>query len=237
MRISAVILAHNEMHTVGDIVKCCKRHCDEVIVVDDGSTDETSQVSSAAGAEVVRNIENLGLVRSTEIGLRAARGDVIVTLDADGQHDPAYIPILARPIIEDLADMVLGKRDRPPPISERAIARLISFRVKCGDVGTGYRAFRGDLAHRIRLWGFCLCGSLVLEANKHGARILEVPIRVGPRRLSKSHWSSSSRMRIHSKQAALLLCQLLRRRGLAVPRNGRAGSLDREKSYIYSPPE
>lgn len=209
MRISVVIPAHNEMGSIGDIVKCCKQYCDEVIVIDDGSTDETSRVCRIAGATVIRNDTNLGLVRSTEIGLRAASGDVIVTLDADGQHDPSQIPAIAQPIIQDLADLVLGRRSEGIPLSERAIGRLVSLRVKCRDVGTGYRAFRRDVAHSIRLWGFCLCGSLVLEAHRLGARLVEVPVTIKPRRFGKSHWSSSlSRGRMHCEQLALVLLQL-----------------------------
>ncbi len=180
--------------------------------MDDGSTDLTATVSTAAGAHVIRNITKMGIVRSTEVGLRAASGDIIVTLDADGQHDPSEIPIIARPVIEDLADLVLGKRDRDRPLSELMISRITRPRVKCEDVGTGYRAFRKDLAHRIPIWGFCLCGSLVLEAWRQGARITEVPITIRPRMFGKSHWARPlSRGTTHCKQSILLLSQLRRK--------------------------
>lgn len=201
------------MNSVGDIVRLCRLYCDEVIVVDDGSTDSTSSVSRAAGAAVIRNETNLGVVRTTEIGLRMARGDVIVTLDADGQHDPSEILAMARPIAEGTADLVLGNRSSSRPLSERIISRMCNLSVKCDDVGSGYRAFRRDLAHRIRLHGFCLCGSLVLEAHRHGARIVEVPTKARPRRFGRSHWSSPlSRGTTHCKQVILLLHELLPRR-------------------------
>jgi glycosyltransferase involved in cell wall biosynthesis len=211
LKISAVILAHNEMGSVGDVVRCCKRYCDEVIVIDDGSTDETFLISRNAGAIVIRNEVNKGIVESTNIGLRLASGDIIVTLDADAQHDPSEIPSIVRPIAQDLADLVLGRRNNGRPVSERIISEIVSLRVKCHDAGTGFRAFRRELAHGIRLWGFCLCGSLVLEAQRQGARIVEVPIMIRPRRFGKSHWASPlSRGAIHCKQAFLLFCQLLR---------------------------
>jgi polyprenyl-phospho-N-acetylgalactosaminyl synthase len=198
------------MDCVGDVVRSCRRFCTEVIVVDDGSTDSTSRVSTAAGAVVIRNEMNLGVVRSTEIGLRRASGDVIVTLDADGQHDPFEIPVIVRPIAQGIADLVLGKRCGARPASERIISRLCRLRVNCDDVGSGYRAFRKDLAHRIRLWGYCLCGSLVLEAQKEGARILEVPIDIKPRRYGRGHWDLPlSRGVTHCKQMIVLLQQLL----------------------------
>lgn len=219
MRISAVIPAHNEMNSVGDVVRLCRRYCDEVIVVDDGSTDSTSSVSRAAGAAVIRNETNLGIVRTTEIGLRMAGGDVIVTLDADGQHDPSQVPAMVRPIIQGTADLVIGNRSTPRPVSEKIISRMCNLSVKCDDVGSGYRAFRRDLAHKIRVHGFCLCGSLVLEAHREGARIVEVPIKARPRRFGRSHWSSPlSRGTTHCKQMILLLYELLPRRTL-VTRN------------------
>lgn len=206
MRISVIIPAYNEMNSIADVVRSCRHYCDEVIVVDDGSADETSKVSRAAGAGVLRNEVNLGIVRATEIGLRNASGEVVVTLDADGQHDPSEIPRIVRPIILGDADLVLGTRAEIPSLTEQLIARLVSLRVECQDVGTGYRAFRKNLAQQIRLWGFCLCGSLVLEAQREGARIVEVPIRVRPRMYGRSHWSSPlSRGTTHCKQVILLL--------------------------------
>jgi len=174
LRISAAIPAHNEEDTVGEIVRECRASCDEVIVVDDASSDMTSEVARAAGATVTRNPFNLGVVRSTEIGLGLASQEVIVTLDADGQHDPRFIPVVVRPIAQGLADLVLGKREHGRPLSEHVISGLTNLRVKCEDVGTGYRAFRRDLAHHIRLWGFCLCGSLMDHVRATGITAIVV---------------------------------------------------------------
>jgi glycosyltransferase involved in cell wall biosynthesis len=210
MRISVVIPAHNEVDSIGEIVRSCKDYCSEIIVVDDGSTDETFQVARDAGAFVIRNDANQGIVRSTQVGLKVASGDIIVTLDADGQHDPSGIPEIIGPIVLGHADMVQGKRTGASPLSERAIGKLVRLRVTCEDVGTGFRAFRRDLAQRIQLWGCCLCGSLILEAARLGARIVEVPIEIRPRRHGRSHWSSSlSRARVHSKQMVLLSFRIL----------------------------
>jgi len=214
-----VIPAHNEDRTVGEIVRECRRYCSEVIVVDDASNDMTFETAKAAGATVTRNTVNLGVVRSTQIGLRLASREVVVTLDADGQHNPHEIPDVVRPIALDAADLVLGKRERGRPFSEHVISALTSLQVKCNDVGTGFRAFRGDLAHAIRLWGFCLCGSLVLEAQRLGARIVEVPITVRPRQAGISHWPSAcSRGSVHCKQTLLIAWSLVSLAGDS-PRN------------------
>lgn len=194
---------------MGNVVKECLAYCDEVIVVDDGSRDKTGEIAVAAGATVIRNPINLGTVKSVGIGLRTASKEVIVTLDADGQHDPSQIPLMIDPITQGVADLVLGKRLRGLPFSEHVISTLTRRRVNCEDVGSSYRAMRRDLALRMRLWGFCLCGSLVLEAQEHGARIVEVPITLKPRAGGKSHWPSQfARGRMHSKQALLLAWHL-----------------------------
>jgi glycosyltransferase involved in cell wall biosynthesis len=83
----------------------------EVIIIDDASVDDTCRVSRAAGAVVIRNEANMGIVKSTEKWLRLATGGIIVTLDADGQHNPSEILVMVQPIIQSVSDLVLGKRD------------------------------------------------------------------------------------------------------------------------------
>jgi len=206
--VSVVIPANDEMNSIGDVIQGCKRYCEEIIVVDDGSTDETARVSREHGARVIQNGVKLGIVKSTEIGFKSASGNIVVTLDADGQHDPAVIPIITKPIVEGAADLVLGIRVEARPTSERILAKIIGLRVKCVDPRTGCRALRAELARNMHLWGFCLCGSLVLEAYRQAARIVEVPIRIRPRIYGKSHWSPLSKVKVHLTQACLLLFQV-----------------------------
>ena len=171
------------MCSIGGIVRECLGHCDEVIVVDDGSTDETYRVSLEAGATVIRNETNIGVVRATAIGLKHALGEVVVTLDGDGQHDPSEIPTLVAPIVNNQADLALGAR-RTRPMSERFLAVIVGESV---DVGTGFRAIRRSYANKIDLHGFCLCGIIQLEARRLGARVVEAPIHLRPRTHGKGH--------------------------------------------------
>lgn len=180
-RVSVVIPAYNEAASIGDVVAGCRRFCDEIIVVDDGSMDETAEIAERSGAVVVRSERNLGITRATEKGLERARGDVVVTMDADGQHDPMDIPRLIGPIIEGKAEVTLGVRGEIPCRSERMINVLTNLRVKCLDVGTGFRAVKAELARKMKLHGVCLCGTFILEAHRHCARIMEIPIRIKPR--------------------------------------------------------
>lgn len=214
VRISAVIPANNEEGSVGDVVRVCRNYCDEVIVVDDGSSDSTFAKSKEAGAIVHRNNSRMGIVASTALGLEMAQGEILVTLDGDGQHDPAEIPTIIQPIVDGSADLVMGRRTCKLPVSEKIIAKLVNLRVECVDVGTGYRAMRRNMARKMHLWGACLCGSFVLEAYRHGARVTEVPISIHERRNGESHWPSSfSRGMPHGKQLVMLLPRIIKPQG------------------------
>lgn len=181
-KVSAVIPAFNEEKTVSEVIRGALAHVDEVIVIDDGSTDNTATVAAEAGATVIRHKHNIGILAAFERGLKEARGEILVTLDADGQHDPAYIPHLVRPIMEERADLVLGRRPSLPHFSERTITALTRMRVDCTDASTGFRAIRRNIAEGMRLHGSCLCGTFILGAHRLGARVAEVPITVRERK-------------------------------------------------------
>jgi glycosyltransferase involved in cell wall biosynthesis len=146
-----IIPAHNEEKTVADIVRRCSGF-GKVVVIDDGSGDMTSARAIEAGAHVVSHKGNKGYGEALQSGYRYALEnghDVLVQLDADGQHDPRYIPALVREL--DGADVVLGSRfiDTPGykiPFCRRVGMRLFSFIASwmCGtrvtDTTSGFRA-------------------------------------------------------------------------------------------------
>ena len=189
--VSAVIPAYNEEKTIEAIVKEAFSHVNEILVVDDGSTDDTARIAEVAGAKVLKQ-RNSGVLKATERGLREATGDIIVTLDADGQHDPSEIPKLIEPILRGEADVVMGTRPELPYMSERILTLLTSMRVPIGDASTGFRAVRRGIAREMNLHGACLCGTFVLEAHRRGARVVGVPIsikeREGERRIQTRHF-------------------------------------------------
>jgi len=204
--VSAIIPAFNEERTIGEVVRGALAHVDEVIVIDDGSTDNTAAVAAEAGATVIRHGRNLGVLAATARGLKEAKGEVLVTLDADGQHDPSEIPRLVEPIAEGRADLVLGRRPSLPHFSERVITALTRLRVDCTDASTGYRAIRKGVAERMKLHGSCLCGTFVLEARRLGARVAEVPVTIRERR------EGGRRIRTrHLKQILYVLYDLVKR--------------------------
>lgn len=181
-KVSAIIPAYNEEEKIGEVVEETKKHVDEVIVVDDGSTDETREEAERAGARDLLNQEKKGYIGAIKTGFKEAKGDIIVTLDGDGEHRPEDIPRLIAPIVRGEADLVLGSREDPLSIrfSERLLNWLANFRVNVRDSGTGFRALQRDLALQLKLNGRCTCGIFVLEAAHLGARIAEVPVSLNP---------------------------------------------------------
>jgi hypothetical protein len=115
MRIAVVLPAHNESRTIGPVIGQIHQVLPQaqVIVVEDTSSDDTCGVAMRAGAWVLQLPNNLGYGGAVQTGLRYAyrQGfDVAVQMDADGQHDPADLPVLLAPVIAGEADMVLGSR-------------------------------------------------------------------------------------------------------------------------------
>ncbi len=148
--VSIVIPTYNEAATIGDIIKRIRAVGSkfEIIVVDDGSADDTAAQARAAGATVIRNPYNLGNGASVKAGCLASGGDIIVMIDGDGQHPPEAIPSLLEPLTE--YDMAIAAR---VPGSDTARIRRIGnamlnwigswvCRRKIVDMTSGFRAIR-----------------------------------------------------------------------------------------------
>jgi glycosyltransferase involved in cell wall biosynthesis len=113
MKIIVVIPAYNESRTIGAVIDDCKKYADEVIVANDGSADETESVARAHGARVVTHIVNRGYGAALKTGIIAALkrdADSVVTIDADGQHEPQEIQKIVAPLQNGEADIVIGNR-------------------------------------------------------------------------------------------------------------------------------
>ncbi|MCK5604685.1 glycosyltransferase family 2 protein [Candidatus Pacearchaeota archaeon] len=153
MKITIVIPAYNEGAVIGKTVgKICSLHPDyEVIVVNDGSIDNTEQVAESAGAKVISHPYNMGNGAAVKTGIRNATGDLVVLMDGDGQHDPADIPKLVAQ--SKKYDLVIGARGKSSQASlPRKIANwaynhlatyVANFRVQ--DLTSGFRLFHREL--------------------------------------------------------------------------------------------
>ncbi len=128
-KIIAAIPCLNEEAFIGDIVTRAKKYVDKVIVIDDGSTDNTSEAAQAAGAEVIKHETKQGAGAATRTAfevVKRSQADILVTLDGDGQHNPDEIPQLLAPILNGEADLVIGSRFLPPRQSTSQESPVIS---------------------------------------------------------------------------------------------------------------
>jgi glycosyltransferase involved in cell wall biosynthesis len=191
-KVTAIIPAYNESARIGRVLREVKPFVHEVLVVDDGSLDNTGEIALASGARVIR-LERSGYIKSIKQGFQQASGDIVVTLDADGEHDPADIPRLIQPLLEGRADVVLGKRDQIARPSEWALSLLTGLRIPVHDTGTGFRALAKKTAQKLSIPGKCICGTSVLEYYQSGLRVAEVPISLRvvdkPRKIAWGHLS------------------------------------------------
>lgn len=190
--VMVVIPAYNEAQTIGKVLSRLREHgYTRVIVVDDGSSDQTSEVAGQEGAMLLRHVCNRGSGGAVVTGIKAAvqsQADIIVTMDADGQHDPAEIPRLIAPIQNGEADIVIGSRMLDPrgmPWSRRLanhIANLCTrllFRSSSSDSQSGLRALSREAAGRLRLTtsGHEVCSEIIAEIARNRLRCKELPVR------------------------------------------------------------
>jgi len=194
--IVVVIPAYNEEDNIAHVLRAIpKRVCGlplQVFVIDDGSTDRTVEVALAEGAAVSSSPVNLGGGAATRQGFAIARGvlaEVVVTMDADGQHDPAEMERLVKPILMGDLDVVIGSRilgEREPDSAVRyaglrffgGVIRLLTSQ-RITDCSSGFRAFRVEILPRLTLQQDQFhTAELIIEASKRGVAIGEVPVTV-----------------------------------------------------------
>jgi glycosyltransferase involved in cell wall biosynthesis len=196
VRILVCIPAYNESKTIGDIVRKAKNHADEVIVYDDGSTDNTYDVAKAAGADdVVRSPTNNGYgvaVRALFQAAREKNADIMVTIDSDGQHNPDQISDVVKPIIEEGFDMAIGSRFLGQRDKQR-VPRYRTFGIKAitrlaqsasynniTDSQNGFRAYSKNALSKLNLYenGMPVSAEILLNAKQKNLSLKEVPIEV-----------------------------------------------------------
>ncbi len=218
-RIVALIPCLNTSFHIKNVVDDTFKYVDEVVVIDDGSTDDTSNIASKAGAKVIMHPHNKGKGEAMKTSTKETLADIYVFLDGDGQHNPQYIPKLLIPIINGDADMVIGSRHledseirKPSPmrrltnfiasvIINLVINKLLPFfrklktdrnpTYRITDCTSGYRAITSEAWNMMDLKssGFEIETEMIFEAAKNQIRINEVPV-------SCVWYSSSSRLSI-----------------------------------------
>lgn len=203
-KVVAAIPALNEEQSIAKVIIHSINWVDKVLVVDDGSVDDTSLIATKLGAVVIRHERNLGkgaALRKCFDWARDSGFDVLVTLDADGQHNPDDIPRLLTPIIDGEADVVIASRlsDGVPAlrrIGGQILDRMIAGGGDVVDSQSGFRAYSRKAFEQVNAseFGMGVDSEILMHAKEAGLRIVELPVTMEYKNLQTSthnpiyHW-------------------------------------------------
>jgi glycosyltransferase involved in cell wall biosynthesis len=194
VKLSIIIPVYNEKANIAAVIDAVKgvNLPKEIVVVDDGSTDGTSEIlEHYRDDETIRvhsSILNFGKGTAIRVGLKYVTGDIVVIQDADLEYDPQQIPRLIEPIVEDRADVVYGSRFKGSIkgmkfanwLANRILilAANILYRAEITDEATCYKAFRAEIIKSLPLKciRFEFCPEVTAKLRKRGIKIYEVPI-------------------------------------------------------------
>lgn len=185
-KIIAVIPALNEENTIAQVLNGVKSYVDEVILVDDGSTDQTGPIARGLGVIVLSNGTNLGYEASIDRGFSQAaeRGaTILLTFDGDGQHNPKDIANIVEPIVKGEADVVVGMRAQYPRITEHLFAVIAKRKANITDPLCGLKAYHVKVYKDIGYFDHnaSIGVQFVFNAKKRGYRIVQRPVSIQKR--------------------------------------------------------
>ena len=194
MNIIIGISAYNEEKNIAKILSKIKKISDTIIVCDDGSTDSTSEIARNNDAIVIRHEKNLGYgsaIRSIFLKAKEMNGDILVTFDADGQHQVEDILKVTNPVQDGNADVVIGSRFLEREISKvpeyrkfgiKIITKITNASIKenLTDSQSGFRAYSKQVLSDISLTekGMGISTEILIKASAKGMKIAEVPIKI-----------------------------------------------------------
>ncbi len=192
MSILVCIPAFNEGKVIDKVIKNCLKFSDRVVVCDDGSADNTSEVADNAGADVIRHEKNIGkgeALRSLFKFATHSNNDIIVTIDGDGQFLPEEIPKLVKGIKENKSDIVVGYRfddtvDMPDyrKFGNKMLDKMTNMiqELSVRDTQSGFRAYSKKVIEAIdfKMKGFGADAEILIDATKKGFRLTEEKISV-----------------------------------------------------------
>lgn len=193
MKIWVVVPAFNEAHELAAALAPLTASGHDIVLVDDGSTDATAEIAGRFPVWMLRHTTNRGQGAALRTGIAFALeqgADVVVTFDADGQHDALDIPRLIEPVVAGRADVVLGSRFRGRVIGLRRSRRLLLYGARAftrafsglavTDPQNGLRALSRAAAERIHILqdGMAHASEIIDEIRRHRLRWCEVPVTV-----------------------------------------------------------
>ena len=193
MKITVGIPAYNEEKNIAKIIVELKKTVDQIIVCDDGSTDSTSAIAESLGAIVVKHTKNSGYgmaIRSIFLKSREINADILVTLDADGQHKIEDINKIIKPVVDGEADISIGSRflkeDSNTPGYRKLGVKIItkvtnsSLSEKITDAQSGFRAYNNKVLQSLTPAdsGMGISTEILIKSSNLGLKIVEVPTEI-----------------------------------------------------------
>ena len=193
MKITVGIPAYNEEKNIAKIIVKLKKTVDQIIVCDDGSTDSTSEIAESLGATVVKHAKNSGYgmaIRSIFLKSREINADILVTLDADGQHKIEDINKIIKPVVDGEADISIGSRflkeDNNTPGYRKLGVKIItkvtnsSLSEKITDAQSGFRAYNNKVLQSLTPAdsGMGISTEILIKSSNLGLKIIEVPTEI-----------------------------------------------------------
>lgn len=186
-KIAVIIPVLNEEKTISKVINGIKQYADEVIVVDDASDDKTAIIAQQEGALVISHKKNQGYDRSIDDGFALAakiEATIILTFDGDGQHKPEDIPRFIESILNNEADVVVGRRPRHLRVTEYLFAFISRIKANIDDPLCGLKAYHinvyRDIGYFDRITS--IGTQLVFNAKKRGYRIIQKDITLNARK-------------------------------------------------------
>ena len=193
MKITVGIPAYNEEKNIAKIIVKLKKTVDQILVCDDGSTDSTCAIAESLGVTVIKHPENSGYgmaIRSIFLKAREINADLLVTIDADGQHKIEDINKIIKPIVDGRADISIGSRflkeDNNTPGYRKLGVKVItkvtnsSLSEKVTDAQSGFRAYNNKVLQSLTPSdsGMGISTEILIKSSKLGFKITEVPTEI-----------------------------------------------------------
>lgn len=202
-KVSLVIPVYNEENSIAQLVEEIEnvffkiKSSYEIILIDDGSTDHSwlhiNTICSKPNVVAIKFRKNLGKAYALNAGFAVASGNIIITMDADLQDDPAEIPRFIKKM-EEGYDLVSGwKQERKDPFSKTIPSKIFNniirrlFRLKINDINCGFKAYKSDVVTTIDLYGD-LHRFIPILAEEFGYKIAEIPVKHRARKYGKSKY-------------------------------------------------
>ena len=193
MKITVGIPAYNEEKNIAKIIVQLKKVADQILVCDDGSTDSTSEIAESLGAIVIKHPKNLGYgsaIRSIFLKSREINAEILVTIDADGQHKIEDVKKVTKPIVDGQADISIGSRfleegDNAPKYRKLGVKIITkvtnsSLSEKITDAQSGFRAYNNKVLQSLTPSdsGMGISTEILIKSSNLGLKIAEVPTEI-----------------------------------------------------------